>query len=165
MVKNHFTSTSNDDKVAVSFMNGPGREIIAAVGNAARSFVAHMDMGLLPAYSGNGTPSPGPAHPGGGGPLPGGGGPPPPPATTAACKKGSAGEAAAAPAGKRARTQESESPAAKSRAIAVTVDGDSVRTRCYEYSCKEIEDTLGRSWTRPAFPRCTATRTAARAPR
>jgi diadenosine tetraphosphate (Ap4A) HIT family hydrolase len=110
-------------------MNGQGREIIVAVGNAARSFVAHVDMGLLPAYSGNGAPSQGPTHPGGGGPHPGGGGPPPPPAAASARKKGSSGEGAAAPAGKRARTQESDAPAAKSRAIAVTVDGDLVRTR------------------------------------
>jgi hypothetical protein len=142
LVKNHFASTSNDDKIAVSCMNGPRREILTAAGNAAFAFVLHVDMGLLPAYSGNSTPSTGPLV---------GGGLPPPPAATATRKKGHAGEAAAAPAGKRARAQESES-ATNSRAIAVTVDGDLVRTKYYEYSRKKIEDTIDRSLDEACLP-------------
>jgi hypothetical protein len=123
-------------------MNGPGREILTAAGNAASAFVSHVDMGLLPAHSANSTQSTGPLV---------GGGLPPPPAAAATRKKGHASEAAAAPAGKRARAQESES-AANSLAIAVTVDGDLVRTKYYEYSRKKIEDTIGSSLDEACLP-------------
>jgi hypothetical protein len=95
LVKNHFSSTSNDDKITVSFMSGLGREILTEAGNAASAFVSHVDMGLIPAHSANSAPSAGP---------PVGGGPQPPAANR---KNGRASEAAAAPAGKRARAQES----------------------------------------------------------
>jgi hypothetical protein len=142
LVKNHFSSTSNDDKITVSFMSGPGREILTAADNAASAFVSHVDMGLLPAHSSNSTPSTGPLF---------GGGPPPTPAAAATRKKGHTSEAAAAPTGKRARAQESE-PAANSRSIAVTVDGDLVRKKYFEYSRKEIEDTIGRSLDEACLP-------------
>jgi hypothetical protein len=126
LVKNHFASASNDDKVSVSFMSGPAREIIASAGNVARAFVAHVDMGLLPPHSGGGAPptASAAAHAGCGAP-------PPPPAAALSRKKNSArgGAAPAAATGKRARTQEVDAPAAKGSAIAVTVDGDVVRTR------------------------------------
>jgi hypothetical protein len=142
LVKNHFSSTSNDDKITVSFMSGPGRELPTAAGNAASAFVSHVDMGLLPAHSSNSTPSTGPLV---------GGGLPPTPAAAATRKKGHTGEAAAAPTCERARTQESKS-AANSSAIAVTVDSDLVRTKCYEYSRKKIEDTISRSLDEACLP-------------
>jgi hypothetical protein len=49
LVKNHFSSTSNDDKITVSFMSGPWREILTAAGNATSAFVSHVDMGDIAA--------------------------------------------------------------------------------------------------------------------
>jgi hypothetical protein len=56
LVKNHFASTSNYNKLSTSFMSGPARKIIASGGNAVRAFVAQVNMGLLLAYSSGGAP-------------------------------------------------------------------------------------------------------------